>query len=154
MNSPFSSSSRGSNVTRYEFRGASIDAPRDWVEESVLSIAAPGPRPQPTVTLVRSTVPEDTTIELFAGQRIAELSRIVAGLQVEESREIVFGGQRGMSLRFFWEELPGRVIQRLVFGRFDDAMYVLAMNCFADQVEKIQPTFESIATSFRAPVSR
>ena len=137
--------------SRYEFRGAMLTAPRDWTEESLLSISAPGAKPQPTVTLVRLTVPVDMTLELFAARRVADLSTMVASLRVEESRDTVFGGQRGIQLRLFWEELEGRVFQRLLITRWQDAMFVLSLNCFEAQVPRAQTIFEGVIASFKLP---
>ena len=152
MSSSFAPPSLGpTHGTRYEFRGATLDAPRDWTEDSMFSVSAPGPRPQPMITLVRTTVPVDMTLELFAARRVADLSKIVAQLQVVESKEVTFGGQRGMQLRLFWEELEGRVFQRLVVTRSQDAMFVLSLNCFEAQLSRAQPVFESAMASFKLP---
>lgn len=136
---------------RYDFRGAVLEVPAEWTEESVIALTAPGPKPQPVVSLVRSQVGPDQTLELFAAKRIADLSRVVTGLKVEESCEATFGGQRGMLLRLSWQEPAGQLEQRLLFSRFGTAMYVLAMSCIVDQVAKSSATFDAIAASFRVP---
>lgn len=136
-------------VTQYDFRGALLEAPPDWTEESVLALSAPGPKPQPVVSLVRTQVAPDQSLELFAAKRIADLSKAVTGLKIEETRETTFGGQRGMLLRMSWQEPAGQLEQRLLFTRFGTVMYLLAMSCISDQLAKTSAAFDSIAASFR-----
>lgn len=136
-------------AARYELRGATLDAPRDWAEECVLTIVAPGPGLQPKIALVRVKVSADTTLELFAARKVADLSTLLAGLQIAESKDVVLGGQRAMQLRLFWEQPEGRVHQRLVVTRAQDAMFVLSMSCLEEQMARAQPVFDSVAASFR-----
>lgn len=140
---------RSQTFAQYEFRGTTLEVPPDWTEESVLALSAPGPKPQPVVSLVRSQVAPDLSLELFAAKRIGDLSKAVTGLKVEETRETTFGGQRGMLLRLSWQEPAGQLEQRLLFTRFGPTMYVLAMSCIAEQTAKVSATFDAVAASFR-----
>ena len=148
-NMPLPSSPPPPPPSRYELRGATIDAPRDWAEESVLTLTSPGPHPPPKLSLVRVSVSVDTTLELFAARRVAELSKVLGGLQIAESRELLMGGHRAMQLRLFWEELEGRVNQRLVLTRAEGAVFVLSINWLEEQAAIAQSVFDSAVASFR-----
>lgn len=140
---------RDPGVTRYEFRGATIDAPSAWGEDSALALI---PNMESSVTLRRVSIDKETSLDLFVSKRVAEMAPTVIDLQIEEMREVPFGGQRGMRLRMVWEDpVVGRVVQHLVCARFGDAAFVLAVSGGVEDVTKVRPAFEALAATFRFP---
>ena len=115
----------------------------------MFTVQAPGTKPQPVLTLVRTSVAPDVTLETFVGQRVAELAKIVAGLEVEQMRETTASGLRAIALRQSWDEPEGRIIQRLLFVRVGDSMFLLTGTALDKQYDRLHPVFEHAAANLK-----
>lgn len=137
------------SANRVEHRGISLELPKEWIEESVLFVQAPGERPQPTLALVRATVAPDTSLELYAARKVAEASSMYPDLEVEDSHETVVDGQRAMLLRLAWNAPAGRHVQRMLVLRSADAMFVLTGTGLEEHIFKLQLAFDGVVGSLR-----
>lgn len=135
-------------LARYEFRGATVDAPSEWGEDSALALV---PNLECAITLRRVSVEKDTTLDFYVSQRISDLSPTVEGLVVQEIRETALGGARAMRLKLAWTEPMGPFGQWLVIALFGETAFALAMTGAPDDLVSMQSAFDSVATSFRFP---
>lgn len=150
MSAPFAPPGARPNVARYEFRGAVLEAPAEWGEDSVLALV---PNLEVSITLRRTSVEKDTTLDLFVSQQVAELAPTVDALEVEELRHASLGGQPGLRARLSWDEPEvGRIVQQLLCARFDDVIFVLSARGFPEAVKNVQGAFDTVASSFRLPL--
>lgn len=140
---------RGEKPAPFEHRGATFEAPRGWKEESVLFLTAPGPRPAPNVAVQRVSVSGDETLDTFAAKKIAELSALLAGFEIEDSRETTVAGVRAIALRVTWEDLEGPMIQRHVFLKVSDGVFLVSGTSMAVHEPKLQPFFDHVVGTFR-----
>lgn len=137
-------------TTRIALRGASFEAPSNWEEETVLVFRAPGELPQPTVSVSRIQPPRGgSTLETMLAQRIAVLSRLLAGVEVEETRETTTSVGRGVSVRFTFEELEGTFVQRMTLVDAADAVYVLVGRSTTDRAMEMNAIFDHLTATFR-----
>lgn len=147
--SPFSDAPKG---VRYEHRGLTVDAPVEWSEDSVLYLEAPGPRPRPSISVCRVTALPEETLETFMSRRVAELAALLK-VAVDETRETVVCGMRAILVVLGWEELDGRMTQRMiVFPGPPGAMYVISGIARASQQTVLGPVFERVLASVRFTV--
>ena len=138
---------------RHESHGASIELPREWEDDSVFSAHPPGPAPQPSISLVHATVAADTSLELHASRKVAEVSSVVNELRVDETRETTLGAQRAIALRVRFEADGVRFVQlmmlTLVTGGGRSIVYMLTGFAIEAQAMKLQVAFDTVAHSFR-----
>jgi hypothetical protein len=134
---------------RYEHRGASVEVPREWQEESVLFLSAPGERPQPNLSVVRVSCPQAETLETLTAKKMAELAQTLEGIEIEETRETSVGGHRAISVKVGWEELEGRMVQRHVLIRAADSVYHLTGTASAANAERLQAVFDRVVQTLR-----
>jgi hypothetical protein len=143
---PWSEPARG---VRIELRGASLEAPKEWEEESVLFLHAPGPRPQPNLTLTRVSLKPGETLDTYAAKKVAELAGFLAGVHIQDQRETVAAGQRAIAIRARWEALEGPMVQRLVLVGQGDGAFVLTGTALSSRASLLDPAFDAAVASLR-----
>lgn len=137
-------------AARVALRGASFEAPSTWEEEAVLVFRAPGELPRPTVSVSRSKADQGgASLETMMAQRIAALSRILAGVEVEETRETTTLLGRAVGVRFTFEELEGTFVQRMTLVQGADAVYVLIGRSMIGQAMEMNAVFDHLSATFR-----
>ncbi len=142
-------------MSRYESRDVVFDVPRHWEDRTLVAFAAP-PRPgqstAPNVVMTRDTLGPEETIQSYADKQLAELSKRLEGFELDERKELSFGGQPGVELRFSWIGSAGKLEQRLAMalGRKRTVYCFNATMAKAD-ADQMNPLVDRIMSTIRFP---
>jgi hypothetical protein len=142
-------------MSRYESRDVSFDVPRHWDDRTLVAFAAPakpGQATAPNVVLTRDTLGPEETIQSYADKQLAELSKRLEGFGLDERKELTFGGQPGVELRFSWQGSAGKLEQRLAMavGKRRTVFCFNATMAKAD-ADQMNPLFDRIMSTIRFP---
>jgi hypothetical protein len=142
-------------MSRYESRDVTFDVPRHWDDRTLVAFAAPakpGQATAPNVVMTRDTLGPEETIQSYADKQLAELSKRLEGFELDERKELTFGGQPGVEFRFTWQGSAGKLEQRLAMaiGRRRTVFCFNATMAKAD-ADQMNPLFDRILSTIRFP---
>lgn len=123
---------------RYEYRGAVLEGPPGWEEESLLTLTVPSKGKATAVGLIRMSVPPDVPIEVFGARKIAQLSAGQIGLEVQEALETTVNGRRAVLYWMSWPEGEARIVQQVLFIRGDRDVFALTGTAVDSQLVTLQ----------------
>lgn len=115
----------------------------------MLAFRAPGEQPSPSVSVSRLRSTVGATLESMMAQRIAAFSRLLAGVEVEETREMTTPLGPAVGVRFTFEELEGTFVQRMTLVQGADAVYVLIGRSPVDRAMQMSAVFDHLSATFR-----
>ena len=142
-------------MSRYENRDVTFDVPRHWEDRTLVAFAAPakpGQATSPNVVMTRDTLGAEETIQSYADKQLAELSKRLEAFELDERKEMTFGGQPGVELRFTWQGSVGKLEQRLAMalGKRRTVFCFNATMAKAD-ADQMNPLFDRIMSTIRFP---
>ncbi len=146
-------------MVRHAYREVTIDVPDDWADRTVLAYSAPaqsGKGSQPSIVMTRDTLPEGMTVRTFAAKHLAASARGLPDFELEDSREMAIGGQRGVETRFRWTADRGPVVQRQVVVAVGNVVYTITQSCSPREMPTAKATFDAMIKSlqFGPPTAR
>lgn len=132
-----------------------FEVPSTWIEDSVVSVAAPGPAPRATLTLNRMSAAPDENLDTTVMRRLAESSPVFP-LEVVSTHQTHAAGHWGMEVvvTLPTEDPADLILQRMVFLRTQDAVWVVSGSSTKKQGRAALVFMDSALATLQLPNTR
>lgn len=127
----------------------SLELPEGWGRRTILTLEGPTQRGvAPNIVVVRETVPESTTLVLFATRQLAELA-----VAPESGRFVELRGRVAFQVGYEWRAHDGIIAQTSTFfetrGPTERAITCVSTSCAREDVGACGPLFAAVLASVR-----
>jgi hypothetical protein len=137
-------------MRRFRFNDLSFEAPSDWMDLSVVTLAGTGSsRFQPNLVITREEAPAGA-LKDFAHRQLPEIKRQVKGHKLVSAREQKIAGQDAYVLEHQLLTPERQTVRQLqYFVRSGGDVVVMSLTCAEPELAQRAPILTKIAESLR-----